>query len=176
MLKDRADAYELLKSKGASERLLQHARLVAETADLLLAMFRSLGVPVDFRIVQLGAVLHDAGKTQHTKELSAPGSLHEEAGEALLLACGVGVDVARCCTTHGAWRAVSVTLEERTVALADKLWKGRREPELELAVIDEVANRLGVSRWDVFERLDSCFEEIAGAGDARLQASLSKSA
>jgi hypothetical protein len=64
-----------------------------------------------------------------------------------------------------------VSLEERTVALADKLWKGKREAELELLIIDEVAARLGISRWDIFERLDSSFEEIASGGAERLQGS-----
>jgi hypothetical protein len=64
-----------------------------------------------------------------------------------------------------------VSFEERTVALADRLWKGMREPLLELGIIDEIAERLGVSRWDVFERLDTTFEEIAAGGDERLQRS-----
>jgi hypothetical protein len=66
-----------------------------------------------------------------------------------------------------------VSLEERVVALADKLWKGKREPDLELNVIDEVAIRLGGSRWDVFEALDNTFEEIAAAGAERLELSRS---
>jgi hypothetical protein len=64
-----------------------------------------------------------------------------------------------------------VSLEERTVALADKLWKGKREAALELSIIDEIAERLGVSRWEVFERLDTAFEDIAAGGAERLEAS-----
>ncbi len=63
------------------------------------------------------------------------------------------------------------SLEERTVALADKLWKGKREGELELLVIDEVAQKLGATRWEVFERLDTVFEEIAAGGFERVQGS-----
>jgi len=33
-----------------------------------------------------------------------------------------------------------------------------------LSVIDEVASKLRVARWDVFERLDTAFEEIAAGG------------
>jgi len=57
------------------------------------------------------------------------------------------------------------------VALADKLWKGKREADLELTVIDEVAARLGISRWDVFELLDSTFENIAATATERLEQS-----
>lgn len=173
MLKDRNDAYELLKELHAPDRLICHAQLVEQAADLLLREFRILSVSCDGLAVKLGAVLHDAGKTQYPEELSEPGSLHEPAGEALLLAYGVQPEVARCCTSHGAWSLPQVSFEERIVALADKLWKGKRESDLELSVIDETASRLGLSRWDVFERLDTAFEEIAAGAAERVKESRS---
>lgn len=171
MLNGRPDAYELLRDLGAADRLIAHARLVVEAADRLLLEYQSLGINCDTTVIELGAVLHDAGKIVHPKELSQAGSKHEQAGQALLLARGVQPAVARCCATHGAWNTPDVTFEEQTVALADKLWKGKREPLLEVSIIDQIAGRLGVSRWDVFERLDTTFEEIAAGGDERLQRS-----
>ena len=171
MLKDRSGAYHLLRELGAPNRLVHHALLVSEAADQLLAVFHALGVRCDVRLVELGAVLHDAGKIRYPQELSESGSLHEQAGQALLLAHGVQPEIARVCASHGAWDVPEVSLEERTVALADKLWKGKREAALELNVIDEIAVRLGVSRWDVFERLDSTFERIAAGGAERIQQS-----
>jgi hypothetical protein len=171
MLKDRSGAYELLRELGAPSRLIHHAQLVAEAADLLLLEFQALGVPCDFHLVELGAVLHDAGKINHPQELSEPGLLHEQAGQALLLAHGVQPEIALCCVSHGAWNLPGVSLEERVVALADKLWKGKREADLELSVIDEIAVRIGVSRWDVFERLDTAFEKIAADGADRIRKS-----
>lgn len=168
MLTDRDDAYRLLKKLGAPERLLLHVRLVGEAADALIQAYKKLGLKFDARIVELGAAVHDAGKIQHPQELNEPGSQHERAGETLLLAQGVQAEVARCCLTHAAWHGSDVTLEERTIALADKLWKGKREEELELCVVDEVASRLGVGRWDIFESLDSVFEEVAAEGAERL--------
>jgi hypothetical protein len=173
MLKDCSDAYELLKVLGAPDRLIRHAQLVSEAADLLLTEFQALGVPCDTSMIQLGAVLHDAGKISHPQELSGPGSMHEQAGELLLLAHGVQPEVARICASHGIWDSLHVSFEERVVALADKLWKGKREAALELSVIDEIAARLGRSRWDIFEQLDSAFEQIAEAGTKRLQESRS---
>ena len=83
-----------------------------------------------------------------------------------MLAHGVQPAVARCCVSHAAWDGPSVSFEERSVALADKLWKGKRVPDLEMLVVDSAAVRLGVTRWDVFAELDSVFEQIAaGAGD-----------
>jgi putative nucleotidyltransferase with HDIG domain len=171
MLKDRTEALLLLKELGATTRLVHHAQVVGETADLVLLRFQVLGVSCDVQLIEVGAVLHDAGKIQHPQELSGPGSLHEQAGKEMLLSRGVQPEVARFCISHAAWDSPEVSLEERVVALADKLWKGKREADLELSVIDEVAARLGTSRWDVFESLDSAFESIAAAGAERLEQS-----
>lgn len=171
MLNSRTDAYHLLKQLGAPERLLLHVRLVGEAADMLTRAYAKLGLKFDAKLIELGAAIHDAGKIQHPEELDEPGSFHEPAGEALLLSHGVQLEVARCCITHAAWQGPNVSLEERSIALADKLWKGKREEALELCVVDEVASRLGVGRWEVFEPLDSVFEEIAADGTARLQRS-----
>lgn len=168
MLKSRKDAYDLLTALKAPDHLVRHAHLVAESAVQLIALFQSLDIGVNFRLIELGAILHDSGKIQHPSELSEPGSLHEQAGQALLLAHGVQPEIARCCVSHGAWSISGVSLEERTVALADKLWKGKREADLELNIIDEIATRLGKSRWDIFDRLDTAFEEIAAGGSDRI--------
>jgi putative nucleotidyltransferase with HDIG domain len=171
MRKDRSDAFQLLTELGASARLVHHAQLVAEAADLLLQEFQALGVFCDLRLVELGAILHDAGKIRHPQELGQSGSLHERAGEALLLAHGVEPELARVCAMHGEWTLPEVSLEERTVALADKLWKGKRESTLELGVIDGIAAQLGVSRWDIFEKLDNAFESTAAGGAERIERS-----
>jgi hypothetical protein len=70
------------------------------------------------------------------------------------------------------WQDADVSFEERSVALADKLWKGKRVEALELCIIDEVASRLRVSRWDVFAQLDAAFEGVASGGPERLERSL----
>jgi hypothetical protein len=169
MLKDRSDAIALLKQLGAPGRLVYHAQLVSQAAELILVELQANGVECDVLTVELGAILHDTGKIQHPQELSEPGSSHEAAGEALLLSHGVQPLIARCCASHGAWNQPRVTLEERVVALADKLWKGKRDAALELSVIDEIAARLGVQRWDIFERRDTVFEEIADGGSERVE-------
>jgi hypothetical protein len=54
------------------------------------------------------------------------------------------------------------------VALADKLWKGKREPALEKKVLELAATKLGRDFWDIFVELDTCFESIAAGGTERL--------
>jgi putative nucleotidyltransferase with HDIG domain len=173
MLKDRNDALFLLNELGATPRLVHHSQTVGHAADAVMGRLKSLGIICDARLIEMGAILHDAGKIQQPQELSQPGTLHEKAGEALLLSQGVQPEVARFCVSHAQWNLPGISLEERVVALADKLWKGKREPDLELDVIDEVAARLGGSRWDVFEALDNTFENIAASGAERLELSRS---
>jgi hypothetical protein len=168
MLANREDAYRLLAKLGASSRLLTHLKLVGEAADELIALYQELNVSFSAKLIELGVAVHDAGKILHPNELDGPGSLHESSGKRLLLEYGVQQEVAECCVTHAAWDGAAVSFEERSVALADKLWKGKREPELELAVIDALADRLGVDRWILFSRVDEVFETIAADGLIRL--------
>jgi len=171
MLSNRFDAWRLLRQLGASGPLLLHLQLVGEAARRLVTAYGELGIDFNANLIELGAALHDAGKIEFPQELSGPGSRHELAGEALLLGHGVPPEVARCCVSHAQWQGEGVSFEERSVALADRLWKGQRDSALELCIIDEAASRLGVGRWDVFARLDSVFEEIADEGAARLERS-----
>lgn len=167
-LPSQRQALVLLAELGAPERLLRHAELVAEAAAALLAEFRGRGLEIDETLVLAGAVLHDAGKVLHPEELREPGTKHEAAGEKLLIDQGLPGELARICRSHGEWRNADLSLEELVVALADKLWKGARVPELELRIIDLVAERTGQARWDLFVPLDNAFEAVAGGGSERL--------
>jgi hypothetical protein len=168
---DSEEAHRLLRMLGASARLRKHAELVEEAAVLLLAELRVMGFAVDESFVRAGAVLHDCGKIRRPDELTAAGAQHEPEGEALLLSVNVEPKLARVCRSHARWASLDCSIEELLVALADKLWKGKRESELELQVIDRLAEASKQSRWEVFAQLDSCFEHIASGGVERLQRS-----
>jgi hypothetical protein len=168
MLRDRNDAYRLLSELRAPDRLLRHLRLVGEAADLLIAGYDRLDIPCDAGLIRLGVAVHDAGKILFPNELDGPGSEHESAGKALMLANGVQPEVAECCVSHAAWHLPHQSLEALSVALSDKLWKGKREDKLELLLVDSAVSRLRVGRWDAFETLDSLFERIAAGASDRL--------
>jgi hypothetical protein len=158
------DALDLLRSLGAVPWLVGHHELVVEAAGLLVAGLS--GVRFDRGAVLIGAALHDAGKIVHPAEMSSPGHQHEQAGRDLLAAHGVPGELARFCVTHAAWEGG--TLEDHLVALADKLWKGKRDEALERGVVDQIAAVTGQERWEVFERVDALCETIAADGDERL--------
>jgi putative nucleotidyltransferase with HDIG domain len=158
------DALELLRALGAAPWLVRHHALVVEAAGLLVAGLS--GVRFDRGAVLIGAALHDAGKIVHPEEMSAPGHRHEQAGRELLQSHGVPSELARFCVTHAAWEGG--TLEDHVVALADKLWKGKRDEVLERAVVEQIAAASGSEPWQVFERVDALCEAIAADGDDRL--------
>ncbi len=162
------DAYNFLEKLGASAKLLLHVKLVEEASEVIIQQLNKLKVPFDAEFVRFGVAFHDAGKIIHPNELSEKGNSHEAAGEKLLLENGVSEKIARCCQSHGKWETMECSFEEYLIALSDKLWKGKREHRLENIVIDKVSELLNQDRWELFVKLDSCFEKTASEGDSRL--------
>jgi hypothetical protein len=163
--------YRLLQDLGASPRLIQHVKLVGEAAEILILQFQKLGISFDSNWVRSGVAFHDAGKILHPSELIEKGNKHEAVGEMLLLAQGVDPKVARCCRSHGQWQTMECDFEELVVALADNLWKGKRNTELENNVITKVTAMCDQDYWKIFMELDSGFEQVAAGGDSRLSRS-----
>lgn len=160
----------LLAAVGAPARLAAHLRAVHDVAVQLLDWLpqRYPDVPVDRAAVAFGAATHDIGKAIHRHELSGPGSAHEPEGYRLLLAHGVPERLARFARDHARWDRLDATMEDLLVSLADKIWKGRREPTLEQRIIAVIEATTGQPGWEVFLALDEVLEGIADRADARL--------
>ncbi|MEU1618276.1 HD domain-containing protein [Streptomyces sp. NPDC005722] len=160
----------LLRDVDAPPRLAAHLRLVHDVAYELVAWVGRYSpvLAVDREAVLFGAATHDIGKALHVAELSGPGSAHEDAGRALLLARGVTPRLARFAATHGSWTDAAVTMEDLLVSVADKVWKGKRVTELEDLVVDRLAGATGDERWEVFLALDGFLSGVAADADRRL--------
>jgi len=78
-------------------------------------------LPLDREAVLFGAATHDVGKAAHVRELSGPGSAHEEAGRELLEAHGTAPELARFAATHASWALPDIGLEDLLVSVADKI-------------------------------------------------------
>jgi hypothetical protein len=164
------EAVSLLEALQASPRLVAHLRAVHDVARQL-SDWVSRHHPAaafDLAAVLFGAATHDIGKVLHPNELSAPGSLHEPAGHALLLSRGVPEHLARFARTHSSRTADGVRLEDLLVSLADKVWKAKRVPDLEQLVTARLATASGQEPWQVFMALDDELDRIASGADARL--------
>ncbi|GIF65920.1 phosphohydrolase [Asanoa ishikariensis] len=161
---------ELLVEFDAPARLVAHLRLVHDVAVELTGALAARYPALDFdrAAVLYGAATHDIGKVVHREELTGPGSRHEPAGEALLIARGVAPRLARFAGTHGSWTAPGTTVDDHLVSLADKVWKAKRVPDLEDLVIARLAADCGVARWEAFAGLDDILDAIAAGADERL--------
>ncbi|MFE0019397.1 HD domain-containing protein [Amycolatopsis sp. NPDC059021] len=122
----------------------------------------------DREVVEFGAAIHDIGKVEHPGELSGPGSAHEHAGYRLLRSYGVEEKLARFARTHASWTAAETGVEDLLVSLADKVWKGKRVPDLEHLITGHLAAASGQQPWEAFMALDDVLEQIAADADARL--------
>ena len=123
------------------------------------------GLEFDANAVRFGAAIHDLGKVLVPSEMVGPGNRHEELGPALLKQHGVPSRLARFARTHGRWRGeADLPLEDLIVALADTIWCGRRDLELE----ERIAGFLPGERWEGVLLLDQIVGPIAERGEERL--------
>ena len=161
---------ELLQRLDCPPRLAAHLRAVHDAA-CELASWAEKGypsLPFSREAVLFGAATHDIGKTVHVSELSGPGSAHEKAGRELLLAQDVSADLARFAATHASWAAPGIGIEDLLVSLADKIWKGKRVPELENLLVTRLAEASGQEPWQEFVALDELLERISADAGSRL--------
>lgn len=161
---------QLLVANNAPPRLKAHLTLVHDVAHLLTDGIRASwpSVVFDNEAVLFGAAIHDVGKIVHPEELQGSGHAHESTGVQLLLQNGVAVPLARFARTHGQWKEQEVDLEDLLVALADKVWKGKRDDALEQSVADIIAARSGEAVWQVWLQMDDLLSALAASADTRL--------
>jgi HD domain len=172
-LKKPEDAIWFLKTLNAPARLVVHHILVLEvTQELVKELQSKFRLNFDANLVLIGSAIHDCGKIVYPEEMTNPGSQHEIAGEQLLPSHQILPEIARFCRTHATWYDFDTVWEDWLVALADKIWKGRREKELESKIVSYIAQQTGFPEWEVFLEADSLFELIAAKGAVRLQQSI----
>ena len=164
------DIVELLCRVDAPPRLAAHLRVVRDVAVQLIESFRDAFPTFRFDVaaVVYGAGTHDIGKALHPAELEAPGNDHEVDGYRLLTESGIPARLARFARSHGEWSARDATVEDELVALADKVWKGRREEDLEHKLASRISAAEGEEPWRVFTRLDDLLTAISSNADQRL--------
>ena len=138
ILPDRDFALDLLKRLKIQLSVRRHSEKVAEKAIEIARKIKK--AKVDLNLIEIGALLHDIGRTKtHSFK-------HALIGSKILKQRGLSDKLARICETHilgglDKEDAKSVglpnrdylpeTLEEKIVCLADKLMAGRREVSIE---------------------------------------------
>jgi hypothetical protein len=161
---------DLLQKLDALPTLVAHLTL---THDVAVGIVEALclrwpELPLDRSQVAFGAAIHDVGKTVHPHELFAPGKEHECEGERLLIEQGVPAQLARFCRTHGRWNPES-PLEDLLVALADSIWKGKRNSVLEEACITRISSLTHQEWVPVYLALDDIIGDLTADAELRLR-------
>lgn len=165
------DVVQLLQRIDVPPYLLAHLVVVHDVARrLVVAVGRHWpALSVDAAAVHFGAATHDIGKVRHAEELMAPGERHRAAGVALLEDHGTPPRLARFARTHAAWREeAEVQVEDLLVALADQVWKGGRDDELETALLKRLAASNDSELWEAYMTLDEVLTRLAAEADRRL--------
>lgn len=164
------EVVEILENLHASPRLIAHLTLVHDTVLWVTTELDKLwpNLHYDKKAVLIGAATHDVGKAIYKDELSNPGKQHEEIGPSLLIQNGLPENYARFARTHSQWQVPTVTLEDLLVALADKIWKGQRNQNLEDLLVAQLAQRNNEEAWEVYLKLDDLINQITKDADYRL--------
>jgi uncharacterized protein len=166
-LPSREQALQLLRENQCSEKVINHCKAVTDLALETASALHKKGVKIDFELVEIGALLHDIGRSKtHSVH-------HGVIGAEIVKSAGLPDSVVSIVKRHvgGGITAseaeelgwpkdvyVPVTLEEKVVSYADKLIeKGERAP------IDITIEKLeGKMKYEAAERVRKLYDEITG--------------
>ena len=161
----REQALQLLREKQCSVKVINHCEAVAELAVETANSLGERGFKIDFKLVEVGALLHDIGRSKtHTVH-------HAVVGVGIAKAAGLPDSVVSIIKRHvgGGITAIEaeklgwpkdvyvpITLEEKVVSYADKLIENS-----ERAPIDLIVKKLsGERKYEAAERVLKLYEEI----------------
>lgn len=150
-LPTRQMALKLLSRSKCSRRVIEHCKTVASLAVQIAKACKEKGQNVDVQLVEIGALLHDIGRSRtHTADhVIAGAEIAREMGlpSAIvsIIEChaGGGIDIDEA--KRLGWPIKSYlpqTLEEKIVCYADKLIEGKRRVKIE-RTISKFSKELG---------------------------------
>jgi uncharacterized protein len=166
-LPSREQALQLLRENKCSEKVINHCKAVTDLALETASALHKKGVKIDFELVEIGALLHDIGRSKtHSVD-------HGVVGAEIVKSAGLPDSVVSIVKRHVGggitsseaeelgWLKdvyVPVTLEEKVVSYADKLIeKGKRSPID--ATIEKFSER---GMYEAAERVRKLYDEITG--------------
>lgn len=142
-LPSRKQALQLLHETGCSRNVIKHCKTVAELAVEIARACREKGMNVDLQLVEIGALLHDIGRSKtHSVHHAVVGAkiakslgLPEPIISIIKRHVGGGI-TAKEAKRLGWPRDIYIpqTLEEKIVSYADKLIDGSRRVPIERTV------------------------------------------
>jgi len=167
-LPSREQAIHFLHESGCSARVMRHCEAVAKLAVETAETLQKKGLDVDVALVEIGALLHDVGRSKtHTVhhaivgvEIAQAAGLPESVISIIKRHVGGGITAAEA--RELGWPSdegyVPLTLEEKIVSYADKLIEGSKKVSVETA-IDHLSRDL---KPEAAVRVRKLHDEIAG--------------
>ncbi len=144
-LPTREQALRFLRQSGCTKNVIIHCEAVADLAMKLAECCASVGLSVDLKLVEIGALLHDIGRSQtHSVHHAIAGSnIGRTLGLPNPVLSIIKRHVGKGISTREARRLgwprdvyVPLTLEEKIVSYADKLTGKSRRVLIEKAMKD----------------------------------------
>ena len=169
-------AEKLLNRSGCTHEVIAHCRSVASLALQLAEACKKKGVPIDTQLVEIGALLHDIGRSAtHSVHHAVKGaeiarSLNLPESVVSIIERHVGGGLTLAEATKLGWSARSYlprTLEEKIVTYADKLIMGSRRVQIE-RTLTEFSRDLGDDHPSLgrIRKLHDEFSSLIGDFDA----------
>ena len=166
-LPSREQALKLLHESKCSVKVIKHCRAVTKLALEIAEACREKGLNIDLELVEIGALLHDVGRSKtHTVnhavvgvEIAKSAGLPEPVISIIKTHVGGGITVSDA--EKLGWPKdvyVPITLEEKIVSYADKLIEGSKRVPIEIT-IEKLSREL---KGDAAERVRKLHEEITG--------------
>ena len=173
-------ALTLLLDAGCSERVIAHCSAVSALAVKFAKICNSKGLAVDVNLVEVGALLHDIGRSK-THDVT-----HAVVGVKIASALGLPESIVSIIEHHIGGGIDSdeakklglpikdyfpTTLEEKLVAYADKLLEGDKIVSIE-RTIEQFSNKLGKNHPTV-TRVKKLHKEISPlVGDSHVNSNI----
>lgn len=173
------DALRILKSVGCPVEVIRHCEAVAELAVKIARKCADNGISVNIQLVQIGALLHDIGRSKtHSVHHAIVGAdiarsmgLPEKVVAIIERHVGGGITPEEAVKLGWPNRSyVPETLEEKIVSCADKLVEGTNIVSIE-ETIERFRRELGINHPAV-ERIKRIYSEISSLCGEMLPAGL----
>ncbi|MDH7563755.1 MAG: TIGR00295 family protein [Candidatus Bathyarchaeota archaeon] len=170
-LPTREEALELLRKSGCQKNVVKHCKAVAELAEEIACACRQKGLTVNLELVEIGALLHDIGRSKtHSVHHAVTGAkIARSLGLPESIVSIVKRHVGGGITSEEARKLgwpkdvyVPQTLEERIVCYADKLIEGSKRVPIE-RTLENFEEMLPSSAAERIRKLHA--EMIALVGD-----------
>jgi uncharacterized protein len=164
-LPSREQALQLLQENHCQIKVINHCEAVAKLALETANVLKKRGVKIDFALVEVGALLHDIGRSKtHTVHHAVVGAgIAKSAGlpdsVVSIIKRHVGGGITASEAEKLGWPEdvyVPVTLEEKIVSYADKLIENSKRVPIDITIEKLSKER----KYEAAERVRKLYEEI----------------